>query len=162
MRPEMLKLFFFVIVLGLSNHAISNDNLTGISNHAAETVVQSIPYTASSLPLVSAAHDEETTLIDVDTHKMVFKLKKSVPQAEWILTAGDTIKKDLSLWAEKAGWNVVWNVPKDWVVPTNSVFSGEFQNAAEQVIKTLAGNGALVHAQLYLANKTMVVTGAPE
>jgi hypothetical protein len=162
MKPMILKLFFFMTILALSTRAMSNDHVPEIFDPAAGVAVQSMPDTTALLPVASSRNNEETPVIDVDTQKMVFRLKKSGFQSEWVLTSGDTIQKDLSAWAAKAGWNIVWNVSKDWVVPSNSVFSGEFQNAAEQVIKTLASNGALVHAQLYLANKTMVVTGAPE
>lgn len=80
----------------------------------------------------------------------------------WTLTAGDTAKKDLEVWAEKAGWRVVWNLSKDWTVPASTVFTGTFEGAAADVIKTLASNGALIHAQFFEGNKTLVITGASE
>ncbi|MDA8328833.1 MAG: toxin co-regulated pilus biosynthesis Q family protein [Betaproteobacteria bacterium] len=162
MKPMILKLFFFITILALSTHVMSDDNAPGIFDPVTRVAVQPMPSMAPLLPVTNTGHNEKTPVIDVDSNRMVFRFKESVSQGEWVLTAGDTIKKDLRMWAAKAGWNVVWNVSRDWVIPSNSLFYGEFQNAAEQVIKTLAGNGALVHAQLYLANQTMVVTGAPE
>ena len=81
------------------------------------------------------------------------------PIPEWTLTAGDTIGHDLQIWADKAGWKVIWSMQKDWTVPASTIFSGEFPVVAGEVIKTLASNGALIHAQFYEGNKTMVVTG---
>lgn len=160
MKPMILKLFFFMTILVLSTRVMSNDNAPRVLDPDAGGAVQSGPSTASLLSVANTGHVEDTPVIDVDSNRMVFRMKKSMSKGEWVLTAGDTIKKDLRMWAAKAGWNVVWNVSMDWVIPSNSVFYGEFQDAAEQVIKTLASNGALLHAQLYLANKTMVVTGA--
>lgn len=80
-------------------------------------------------------------------------------QAVWTLKAGGTIGQELLAWGEKAGWKVIWNMPKDWAIPASTVFTGDFPAAASEVIKTLASNGALVRAQFFEGNKTMVVTG---
>lgn len=82
---------------------------------------------------------------------------KSLPV--WTLTAGRIIGQELQAWGDKAGWKVIWRIQKDWTVPASTSFSGEFHTAAADVIKTLAANGALVRAQFYVGNKTMVVTG---
>lgn len=78
----------------------------------------------------------------------------------WTLTAGHAVGQELQLWGEKAGWKVVWNMSQDWSVPASVMFVGEFSDVAAEVIKTLASNGALIHAQFFEGNKTMVVTGA--
>lgn len=80
-------------------------------------------------------------------------------QQLWTLKAGETIGHSLRTWAEKAQWNVVWTLPRDWVVPGTASFTGSFPDAAENVIKTLSANGALVRAQIYEGNRTIVVTG---
>lgn len=81
------------------------------------------------------------------------------PAPTWILTAGNTVGHELQAWAKKAGWKVVWNMSKDWSVPASTAFPGDFKAAASGVIQTLAANGALVRAQFFDGNKTMVVTG---
>jgi hypothetical protein len=77
----------------------------------------------------------------------------------WTMTAGHTIGQDLKAWGVKADWHVIWNMQKDWAVPAPTSISGDFRSAASEVIKTLAANGALVRAQFYDGNRTMVVTG---
>lgn len=77
----------------------------------------------------------------------------------WTLTPGRTVGKELEAWGEIAGWKVIWNLQKDWSVPAASEFIGEFRAAAASVIKTLASNGALISAEFFEGNKTMVVTG---
>lgn len=80
-------------------------------------------------------------------------------QQVWTLTAGDTIGQNLRAWAEKVDWKVMWSLPKDIVVPNAASFTGSFPDAAQSVIETLAGNGALVRAQIYDGNKTIVISG---
>lgn len=89
--------------------------------------------------------------------------KNAPPIQRWTLTAGNPLSKELTKWGDASGWKVVWNVEKDWLVPSDSVFIGaDFQIAASNVIQSLAKNGAIIRSQFYLANKTMVITGAPE
>lgn len=81
------------------------------------------------------------------------------PAMVWTLETGRFVGQELKAWGEKANWKVIWSMTKDWTVPASTSFSGEFSEAAADVIKTLAANGAMVHAQFYEGNKTMVVTG---
>lgn len=77
----------------------------------------------------------------------------------WTLAAGRTIGQELQAWGVKAGWKVIWNMQKDWAVPAETSFPGDFPTAAGDVIKTLAANGALIRAQFFEGNKTLVVIG---
>jgi hypothetical protein len=81
-------------------------------------------------------------------------------ETEWVLTVGHTISDDLKIWATQAGWKVIWNMQQDWNVPNQTKLTGDFPTAAAEVIKVLATNGALIHAQFYEGNKIMVVTGS--
>ncbi len=80
-------------------------------------------------------------------------------QQVWTLIAGDTVGQNLNSWADKAGWKVQWNLPKDIVVPNAASFTGSFADAAQSVIETLAGNGALIRARIWEDNKMVVVFG---
>lgn len=77
----------------------------------------------------------------------------------WTLLAGKTSGENLKAWAATANWTVIWNHPQDWNVPASTVFYGEFADAAEEVIKTLAANGALIRASINEGNNTIVVSG---
>ncbi len=111
--------------------------------------------------------NEQNLAIDVDWKKKLLYvgerkevIVKPLPeQSPWTLNAGQTVGHELQAWGVKAGWKVIWNMQKDWAVPASTSFSGDFSSAAAEVIKTLAANGALVRAQFYDGNKTMVVTG---
>lgn len=103
-------------------------------------------------PLPSAAATS-VALIDVA------KTPPTKIEQTWSLTGGHTVLQDLKAWADKAGWKVIWNMSKDWTVPANTSYTGDFSTAAGQVIQTLAANGALIRVQFYEGNKTMVVSG---
>lgn len=122
-----------------------------------------IATTMTALLINNSVHAEMTVMDEeVPTFAIspIIKAEPAPPPIPtWTLTAGHTIGYDLQTWAEKANWKVVWNLQKDWTVPASTIFSGEFQGAATDVIKTLAANGALIHAQFFEGNKTMVVTG---
>lgn len=91
---------------------------------------------------------------------LAHSIKRVVPPPEvWTLPAGHAIGQALQTWGEKAGWKVMWSMTKDWSIPASTTFTGDFQTAASDVIKTLAANGALIRAAFYEGNKTMVVTG---
>ncbi|MBU3640978.1 toxin co-regulated pilus biosynthesis Q family protein [Polynucleobacter sp. Fuers-14] len=81
------------------------------------------------------------------------------PTPIWYLKEGETIRAELVRWAKESGWSLVWHLDKDWMVPANSEFVGNFDIAAAKVIETLSSNGVLIHASFYTANKTLVITG---
>lgn len=80
-------------------------------------------------------------------------------EPKWTLVSGHTISQELKNWGSQSGWNVIWNLPRDIIVPSTTEFIGEFPTVAADVIKTLAANGALINAKFYEGNKTMVVNG---
>lgn len=84
----------------------------------------------------------------------------AVPTKEvWIIRQGYPIGQELKAWAKRAGWNVVWGLQRDVIAPTTTTFSGDFASAASEVVRTLAENGALIHAQIFDGNHTLVVQG---
>ena len=81
------------------------------------------------------------------------------PPPIWQLKKGETIRSELTKWAKDSDWSLVWQFDKDWVIPSNSEFTGNFDVAAAKVIETLSSNGILIHANFFSANKTLVITG---
>lgn len=135
-------------------HAVNSDKIAVISK-LPKGVVESeeelqIPGQAPS----NADRTVKTVVADSPALVPVTKAMQT-----WQLTVGRTIGKELHTWSQSAGWQVIWNLPKDWSVPSTTTFTGDFKTAASEVISTLAKNGALVRAQFYDGNKTMVVTG---
>ena len=102
--------------------------------------------------------NEKRSVVSVNTNPETSQ-PAAVAVQSWDLVLGHSISQDLKAWADKAGWVVIWNISKDWSVPANTRFVGDFEVAAGDVIKTLSANGALVRAQFFEGNKTVVVVG---
>ncbi|MGF6604516.1 hypothetical protein P3T23_009272 [Paraburkholderia sp. GAS448] len=83
----------------------------------------------------------------------------SKPAEVWIIREGFPIGEELKAWGSRANWNVVWRMPRDVIAPTTTSFTGDFPSAATDVVKTLAANGALIRAQIFDGNRTVVVQG---
>lgn len=81
------------------------------------------------------------------------------PLPVWTLERGKLVGQELSRWAKSADWTVVWQLGRDIVVPADTSFEGDFQKAAEDVITTLAANGALIRVKSYEGNRTLVISG---
>ncbi|MBO1859300.1 toxin co-regulated pilus biosynthesis Q family protein [Burkholderia cenocepacia] len=78
------------------------------------------------------------------------------------LAAGMSLQTQLRDWAQKSGWNVIWNLPRDWIVPGDAAYGPDFQTAATRVVQDLAAAGIDVRADLYTGNRTLVVHEAGE
>jgi len=116
--------------------------------------------TEPALPIVAQASDKGAAILAVPVAATANPNAAALPiEQRWSLTAGTTVGQNLKTWAGRANWTIVWQLPKDWVVPAAATFTGSFPDAATSVIETLAGNGALVRAQIFEGNRTMVVSG---
>jgi hypothetical protein len=82
------------------------------------------------------------------------------------LVAGEPLESQLMVWARRAGWKVLWNLPEDnnWIVPGDEVCGTDFEAAVSHVVDELASNGADVVGDSWRGNHTIVITqsGATE
>ncbi|WP_241295408.1 toxin co-regulated pilus biosynthesis Q family protein [Burkholderia stabilis] len=78
------------------------------------------------------------------------------------LSAGMSLQAQLREWAHKSGWNVIWSLPRDWIVPGDAAYGPDFQSAATHVIQDLAAAGIDVRGDLFNGNRTLVVHEAGE
>lgn len=76
------------------------------------------------------------------------------------LVGGQSLETQLQDWAKRAGWSITWNTPDDWVVPHDYAYSGDFQDAVQQVVTQLADDGADVRADIWKGNHSVVVDKA--
>lgn len=121
-----------------------------------------VPAPAKPLPMAATATSEAAAAPAaqpaLSVHATAMPVFQPIPL--WTLKANQSISAGLTAWAQATGWKVVWNVPLDWLVPNTVQFQGDFKAAATAVIKALAANGADVRADVYTANKTLVVHAA--
>jgi hypothetical protein len=76
------------------------------------------------------------------------------------LKKGTLIAAGLKKWAALSGWVVLWQLPEDWEVPNNTVFTGSFHDAVTKVVKALRADGANIHVRFHADNKTVIIMGA--
>lgn len=96
------------------------------------------------------------------------------PMPSWSLAKGHPLGVELAAWAQRAGWDLHWNVKKDWTVPRATTLHGHFcepgphgcrEGVAGQVIEDTAEQlveegKRPIRAQFYKGNKTVVVKRA--
>lgn len=74
------------------------------------------------------------------------------------LVAGKPLGEQLREQGRARGWAVVWNVDRDWIVPSATTLTGDFERASSEAIESAAAEGAPLAATVYRANHTLVVT----
>jgi hypothetical protein len=80
-----------------------------------------------------------------------------VSEKDWRLEEG-SLKEQLSEWAEKAGYKVIWNAQHDFRISASANFHGTFTEAVKNTIKALYQNGARIEADIYKANKVIYIS----
>lgn len=121
------------------------------STHASATPASTVlatPAPAGIAPTVSLSPSETVVSPSVPD---------TPPQESHQLVGGVPVQAQLREWAKAAGWSLIWNVTPDWIVPNDATYTGDFPDAATQVIKDLAANGADIRGDGYSGNRTFVV-----
>ena len=70
-----------------------------------------------------------------------------------------TLRGVLESWAGHAGWTLVWNAERDYVVGAHAVFEGGFLEAADLLLSGPATRRTL-EARAFRANRHLVVDDA--
>lgn len=91
------------------------------------------------------------------THKAASKpaapaLPAAAQPPTWTLEPGMPLHLQLRAWAEKAGWQLEWKVPRSWLVPARTAFAGRFDEALEQVVMSLTNEGKPVQLNIWEGN----------
>ncbi|VVE13983.1 MULTISPECIES: toxin co-regulated pilus biosynthesis Q family protein [Pandoraea] len=81
------------------------------------------------------------------------------PADTWTIREGFPIGEEIKDWAKRAGWRVVWQMPRDVIAAAATSFTGDFPSAVTDVVKTLAANGALIRAKIFDGNRTVLIQG---
>ena len=74
----------------------------------------------------------------------------------WQLRASDgTLHAGLARWAAAAGWQLVWEVPADYAVESNTSIEGTFEEAVEKVTASMATAEVAMKAIFYKGNQVL-------
>ena len=72
------------------------------------------------------------------------------PEQPWnVLISDALLSKTMRRWGDRAGYQVIWDSPKDFPVMAAASFGGSFENAVNAVVDALASSEAPVEARFY-------------
>lgn len=81
------------------------------------------------------------------------------PLEQWQISPGDaTLRKALSKWAARAGWQLVWEASVDVPINVNATFEGDFRTAVKRLFQSLSAADVNLSGMLYAGNKVLRVT----
>ncbi|MFL9876669.1 TcpQ domain-containing protein [Paraburkholderia megapolitana] len=123
---------------------------------STSTLASATP-SSSALPTPSPASIAPTVSLSPSETVISPAVPDTTPQESHQLVGGVPVQSQLREWAKTAGWSLIWNVTPDWIVPNDATYTGDFPDAAAQVIKDLAANGADIRGDGYSGNRTFVV-----
>jgi len=81
---------------------------------------------------------------------------REMPAKQWVIEPGRTLREVMEDWGRQAGWVVVWRSERDYLIESGASFGGNFENAAEEVLKAFSNAEPPVKATFYL-NRTLVI-----
>lgn len=80
----------------------------------------------------------------------------------WQVEPRMTLRSLLEEWAAKAGWSVAWQSEYDFRIEAKASFSGSFQEASSQLIRSFGQSSPRIKATYWGGNKVVVVEMASD
>ncbi len=74
----------------------------------------------------------------------------------WLVERGLTLREVLESWGAAAGWTIVWSSERDYFIEASAAFSGEFEQAAAELVRAFSTAEPPVIATFY-RNRTVVI-----
>lgn len=68
------------------------------------------------------------------------------------------LREQLTDWAARAGYGLVWNAHNDYELRGSATFQGEFIDAVKQFFAALQANGLAMRVTIYQGNQVMEVS----
>lgn len=145
--------------------------LLPFSTYAKNGVTLSPDKPLFGTPAPLAATQDSSSLLAVEnpveqakgvSETLLAQEKKEPLNQIWVLRPGHLIQDELAAWAQMTQathvpWSFSWKVDRGWTVPAQSQFEGTFDQAAEEVIRTLFKQGKPVRAEIWEGNRIFEV-----
>lgn len=79
----------------------------------------------------------------------------------WEMAPADkTLNFTLARWTAMAGWQLLWELPVDYVVEARTTLNGSFEQAVEMVVRGMENAEIPVKAIFYKGNKVLRITSS--
>lgn len=80
-------------------------------------------------------------------------------QEPWAISPADkTLRRSLSKWAARAGWQLVWDASVDVPVNVEAKFNGDFRTAVKLLFQSLSAADVNLTGQMFAGNRVLRVT----
>ncbi|MGK0703249.1 toxin co-regulated pilus biosynthesis Q family protein [Yokenella regensburgei] len=76
----------------------------------------------------------------------------------WDIKKGMTLNQILYLWTKKAGWNLAWEANQDYMITSDAVIHGDFNDAIKNLFKYTGQMNPPIFISLYDKNKVLRVS----
>ncbi|MDR0967528.1 MAG: toxin co-regulated pilus biosynthesis Q family protein [Rickettsiales bacterium] len=103
----------------------------------------------------SGADDAEFDVVSSDSGE-VRAATDSV--RSWVVASGQTLRSVLQDWADKEGWDLVWNTSREYPVQASAVFKGRFMDVASGLVRNFSRAMPVPYAKFYKGNRVLVIT----
>jgi len=75
----------------------------------------------------------------------------------WDAQEGDNLRELLTKWSKKAGWKLLWNTNRNYVLSAGAMFKGKFTDVSSALIRAFARARPAPIATYYKGNRVIVV-----
>lgn len=80
------------------------------------------------------------------------------PEEEWVVSPTDvTLRRVLAKWADRAGWQLVWDAPVDVPVDVKATLKGDFRSVVKKLFLSLSAADVNLTGYLYAGNRVLRV-----
>ena len=77
-------------------------------------------------------------------------------------TPGGRISEQLGEFASREGWQLAWEIDRDFPIEYPATFTGDFFSIVEQIVVSLQNTDAPIRVKVYEANRVLRVVHATQ
>lgn len=78
-------------------------------------------------------------------------------QIEWNIPTGTNLRIVLGNWSKTAGWNLIWEAPREYFTRMPVSLVGSFEQVIGQLMESVSRTNPELEAILYQRNKVVVI-----
>ncbi len=76
---------------------------------------------------------------------------------DWVASEGVSLRALLEEWGDRAGWRVIWNSDREYIVEAGAIFRGKYMDVASALIRAFARANPAPQGTFYKGNKVLVI-----